>query len=125
LAKDKSQRNHKIMSPIPSTVGGVLERTATLLGRADSATTTTAASVDGGQQFAWPPGGKSLPFWIAIFIICPVIMVMVSWVVWECKYGSGGKEDVMKALRQKRKQANKKPVKITTAQISRLAPVKR
>ncbi|KAK9781775.1 hypothetical protein AB5N19_06207 [Seiridium cardinale] len=111
------------MSPVPTSIGaGLLEGTATLTARADA---TTTAAVNRSEQFAWPPGGKSLPFWLAIFIICPVIMVMVGWSVWECKYGSEGNDDVMQALKDKRKAANKKPTKIRTAQISRPAPVKR
>ncbi|KAK9781289.1 hypothetical protein SCARD494_14201 [Seiridium cardinale] len=79
------------MSPVPTSIGaGLLEGTATLTARADA---TTTAAVNRSEQFAWPPGGKSLPFWLAIFIICPVIMVMVGWSVWECKYGSEGNDD--------------------------------
>lgn len=112
------------MSPVPIPATAVLAETftTTLTSRADSATTTASTW---GEQFAWPPGGNSLPFWIAIFIICPVIMVMVGWMVWECKFGSEGNDLVKQALKEKQKEANKKPVKIKPAQIGRPMPIRK
>ncbi|ETS85337.1 hypothetical protein PFICI_03362 [Pestalotiopsis fici W106-1] len=125
------------MAPATSATS-LLERTATLALRATTTTaasTATATSINWGEQFAWPPSGKSLPFWLAIFIICPVIFVGISWIVWECKYGSPGNDDVLKALREKRKEMERRdkiPVykpsakagpKITTAQIGAPKPV--
>lgn len=122
-----------------TTVTSLLSRTATLAVRATTtaATATSTSTTTFGEQFAWPPSGKSLPFWIAIFIICPVIFVGISWVVWECKYGSSGNDDVLKALKEKRKEMERRdkvPVykpsgkkaggsKITVAQIGEPKPV--
>lgn len=112
------------MSPLPELATTALAETltATLTGRADAATTT---ATNWGEQFAWPPGGKSLPFYVAVFIICPVIMVMVGWVVWECKFGSEGNDLVKQALKEKQKEMNKKPAKIKPAQIGRPLPVRK
>ncbi|KAH8204601.1 hypothetical protein TruAng_001230 [Truncatella angustata] len=107
------------MSPVPTSSLSV--RTATLTARADAATTT---AIDWGQQFAFPPTSKSLPFWVAIFIVAPAILVMVGWMVWECKFGSDGNDDVLKALREKQKEANRKPAKIKPGQISPPKPKK-
>ncbi|KAF7531093.1 hypothetical protein G7054_g9212 [Neopestalotiopsis clavispora] len=124
----------------PTSTTSLLERTASLALRATTTTaasTATATSINWGEQFAWPPSGKSLAFWIAIFIMCPVIFVGISWVVWKCKYGSSGNDDVLKALKEKRKEMERRdkiPVykpgkggtggpKITTAQIGAPKPV--
>jgi hypothetical protein len=94
------------MSPIPIPDG---RSVAAMAGSVAARLVQRADTVKFGEQFAWPPNQKSMAFWIAIFIIAPVIFIMVGWLVWECKYGNNDKDAVKAALKEKRNQAKKKP----------------
>lgn len=64
-----------------------------------------------GEQFAWPPNEKSLAFWLAIFIMAPVTLILVGWLIWQCKWGNHEDDDFKAALREERKQKKKEAKK--------------